>query len=106
MCTYRVQTSNFFKTGTISVILMKVLTKFDQDDRQMDDLARLSFKKETLFVFFQTASPVQDISSQVRECKSFSRQTYKLQREIYCRFIPNDAFLRRVSVGWITVTTT
>ena len=30
---------------------LKVETKFDQDDRKMDDLARLSFKKETLLLF-------------------------------------------------------
>ena len=29
---------------------LKVETKFDYDDRKMGDLARLSFKKETLYL--------------------------------------------------------
>ena len=52
MCTYRVQTFNFFKTGTISIIISAFENwKFDQADRKMDDLARLSLKQETLFTY-------------------------------------------------------
>ena len=54
MCTYRTQTFNFFKTGTIPFSVhsrIESLNKADQDDRKVDDLARLSFRKETLFLF-------------------------------------------------------
>ena len=43
MCTYRVETFNFFKTGTISIILCafenRKFKQFDQDDHKMGDLA-------------------------------------------------------------------
>ena len=51
---YNVHVLTFFKTGTISVILSAFEnSKLKQSLTKMDDLARLSFKKEILYFYMQ-----------------------------------------------------
>ena len=58
MCTFQLfQNWNVFRYSQC-IRKLKVETEFDQDDHKMDDLARLSFTKETLFKSSDYKHPV------------------------------------------------